>query len=218
MYSNGATAGSRAIYATGMLKVKGCGDAYWETGTEGVFWAILDQEKPEYDGLYILKPGDRLTIFDRSDTSKVLWSGVVDLEYESKQQHAIHNPSYVGQAVFNHWVHGLQRGLDAETWADYFFAGNPMKMERACGWESFRPDPELNVYHRGSLEAMDVADRQEVAMLSVKYARFAARGKARFFYKQTTEALMYLTLQDLRNLRDACDALLIANSDKPPNA
>lgn len=55
-----------------MLKIQGRGEAYWETGTEGVLWAVIDDQKPDYDGLYVLKDGDHLTIFDRDDLAKVL--------------------------------------------------------------------------------------------------------------------------------------------------
>ena len=197
-----------------MLNVEGRGEAYWETGTEGVLWAVVVDEKPGYDGLYILKDGDRLTVFDRDNQAKVLWSGVVDLEYESNKQHATYNPNYVAQAVFNHWVHGLQRDLDAETWAQYFFSGNPMTFERACGWEAFRKEPEANIFQRGWLESLNVSDPNMIAMLSVKNARFTAEGTIRFMYKQTIDSTIHLTTQDIRNLRDACDALLRANPER----
>jgi hypothetical protein len=57
-----------------MLVIKGNGCPFAETGTEGVFWAIVDPDpsKGGYDNLYILKDGDILIVFDRETSSKVL--------------------------------------------------------------------------------------------------------------------------------------------------
>jgi hypothetical protein len=108
-------------------KIRGLGEAFWETGTEGVFWAVQDEAHPAgYDGLHILENGDYLTIFDRVDRSKILWRGEIILEFESHRE--TNEYGYCGQAIFGRWVHGLQRTRDVEEWATYFFCGYPMEL------------------------------------------------------------------------------------------
>jgi len=189
-----------------MLIINGVGEAYWETGTEGVLWAIEDPDpkKVAYDQLYILQNGDDLTIFDRDDQNIVRWHGTVDLEYQSHQEHAPANPDYVGQAIYNHWVHGLQRDLDAETWARYFFERHPMRLQRRAGWEAFHY--EGLSFWKGTLDKFN--KRPDVALLRVNHALAHAHGKPRYMYHLERGAVMKLTAEDLRGLRDACDAIL----------
>jgi hypothetical protein len=97
--------------------------AYWETGTEGVFWAVLGDEPvpASRENLHILTDGDELTVFD--EDGSVLWRGVIHLEYESNW---IEYPGHPGagwgqQAVSGYWVHGVQRGVPPETWGDWYW-------------------------------------------------------------------------------------------------
>jgi hypothetical protein len=108
-------------------KIRGLGQAFWETGTEGVFWSVQDAKHPTgYDGLFILENGDHLTIFDKDDMAKTLWRGEITLEYESHRE--TNEYGYCGQAISGCWVHGLQRTRDVEQWATYFFCGYPMEL------------------------------------------------------------------------------------------
>lgn len=105
--------------------ITGLLEPYFETGTEGVLWAIIDDKKKGYDSLNILKKGDMLAVFADAKRETVLWQGVVDLEYErNKHPHPL-NPNYVQQAVGGYWVHGLQKTLEPEVWADMFFKQRP---------------------------------------------------------------------------------------------
>lgn len=40
-------------------------EPFFETGTEGVLWAVHEYNKPGYEGLNILKNGDRLTVYSK---------------------------------------------------------------------------------------------------------------------------------------------------------
>lgn len=202
-----------------MLKISGHGEAFCETGTEGVLWSVYDTDpqKTGYDRLYVLTAGDRVTIYRKDDPRAVIWSGTVDYDFESNQQQSTYNPSYVGQAVFNHWVHGLQRGLDPEEWAGFFFEGFPMDFQRDCAWESFHRGESRNVFQKGELSELEAysENRDDVAILSIKNELDPAEGKARYVYKQTQVTTVYLNCHDLVALRDTCDCFLVKYRDVP---
>lgn len=101
-----------------------------ETGTEGGYWAFQDSKyisppRPDstheswsYKGSHILKNGDRLTIYDKIEPLKIVWSGIIALrEYTPFQEH-----------ISNCWIHADQEGVKREHWAFYFFKNFPAKL------------------------------------------------------------------------------------------
>lgn len=94
-------------------------DAFFETGTEGVLWSVLEVPSKGYESLHVLQDGDELTVY-RSDGS-IRWSGIVELEYETGYRSYPKNPEHGQQCVFGYWVHGNQRGMDLKVWAAMFF-------------------------------------------------------------------------------------------------
>ena len=98
-----------------------------ETGTEGGYWAFQDSayiKSPEewsYDGLHVLKNGDRLTIFSPDDSGRVVWSGVIAL-----QLFPLFSESASGL-----WIHANQQGADRAKWAEYFFKQYPAELNPA---------------------------------------------------------------------------------------
>lgn len=99
--------------------ITGTLEAFWETGTEGIWWSVDEQlpdpENPNYrsrDGLHILKNGDHLVI--RDDKKTVIWEGTIDFDYKTCVV------KYGWQAVRGMYVHGVQKGVDPETWFDWF--------------------------------------------------------------------------------------------------
>jgi hypothetical protein len=101
-----------------MHKVRGRLDAFFETGTEGVIWSVIDPRLPAYDALWTLRDGDHLTIIGRQN--ETLWEGTIQLEYERNWEPYPHNPQYGQQAVGGFWVHGLQVDLAPDDWAIMF--------------------------------------------------------------------------------------------------
>lgn len=71
-----------------------------------------------YEGMHILKDGDRLTIYSPEDSKIKVWSGVISLQYY---------PVFRENA-FGLWIHADQRGIDRETWAKWFFEEYPAKL------------------------------------------------------------------------------------------
>lgn len=109
--------------------IKGKLDAYFETGTEGVIWSLLEQGKEGYHGLNCLEDGDYLTILDHDNN--VIWEGNIDFEYERNYIPFPSNPSYGQQCVRGLWVHGIQKDVDPETWADWFLEGRSALLIKA---------------------------------------------------------------------------------------
>lgn len=101
-----------------MHKVYGRLDAFFETGTEGVIWSVIDPGLPAYDGLWSLRDGDQLSVLGRR--RETVWKGTVQLEYERNWEPYEHNPGHGQQAVGGIWVHGLQVDLAPDDWAIMF--------------------------------------------------------------------------------------------------
>lgn len=94
---------------------------WFETGTEGVYWSFVtdwDAKVRSYDNLYVLEEGDILTIIN--EDGSVAWHGTILWDWQRRRMRSPFNPDRIQQEVGGLWVHGLQRGVNAETWADYF--------------------------------------------------------------------------------------------------
>jgi hypothetical protein len=98
-------------------------DAFFETGTEGVLWSIFDNDLQGYEALNILKDGDYLFVEDGK--GEIEWEGIVSLDWDIRYRPYPTNPEYGQQEVLGYWVHGLQRGIDPERWAKWFFESRP---------------------------------------------------------------------------------------------
>lgn len=53
-------------------------EPFCETGTEGVIWSISEYGKSGYDGLNVLKDGDKLTVYKNVRNGDVEWQGRAD--------------------------------------------------------------------------------------------------------------------------------------------
>lgn len=117
---------------------------YSETGTEGGYWAVqrydgmhdrsalVDgrcpwgdgdgcpvvrgwwHEHASYEGLHVLRDGDRLTVFE-ADGETVRWSGEISLI-----RHSLFTEDARGL-----WIHADQAGVSRDEWAAMFFAELP---------------------------------------------------------------------------------------------
>jgi hypothetical protein len=79
-----------------MMAIKGTLFLYSETGTEGGYWAIQDEnfikppsddwphEQWSYDGLFCLEDGDRLKIFNPDGT--IRWEGEIELKHRKGEK------------------------------------------------------------------------------------------------------------------------------------
>jgi len=111
-------------------KLLGVCHLFFETGTEGSFWAFQDkkhirivdrQESWSYQGLHILSDGDELTIYNKKDPKKVVWSGIIQLKSY---------PVFT-ESAYNLWIHSDQIGIPRNTWAKWFMDEYPAKLIKA---------------------------------------------------------------------------------------
>jgi hypothetical protein len=113
-----------------METIKGTLHLYSETGTEGGYWAIQDEnfifppteewphEHWSYDGLHSLKDDDCLKIFNPDGT--IYWEGAISLKRYPvfTESVPIHDES--ANVDLGLWIHADQNGLDRQFWARPF--------------------------------------------------------------------------------------------------
>ncbi len=71
---------------------------------------LVSPEDWSYEGLHVLRDGDVLTVYDKADRTKIVWSGTIRLrEHPLFTEHA-----------FGMWIHADQEGVGREQWAEWF--------------------------------------------------------------------------------------------------
>jgi hypothetical protein len=101
--------------------VEGELEDFFETGTEGVVWALSDDIHFGHDSLHFLEAGDHLVITDR--TGRSVWTGVIDPDAEVGWRRYPKNPKYGQPVALGRWIHWTQRGFAPDEWAKYFIVG-----------------------------------------------------------------------------------------------
>lgn len=101
-------------------RVVGLLDPFFETGTEGIIWSVVDNDLDGIGALVPLLDGDYLFVEDLEGS--IIWEGEVQFEYTTNYRQRGYN-GCGQQAVLGYWVHGLQEGVEPETWATWFFEG-----------------------------------------------------------------------------------------------
>lgn len=97
------------LLSTGKISEKPLCDKHEEE--IGEYW--------DYEGLHILKDGDRLTIYN-PDNKIEIWAGIINLkQYDS-----------FTEGASGMWIHADQIGVERNTWAEYFFRQLPAKLTR----------------------------------------------------------------------------------------
>jgi hypothetical protein len=91
---------------------------FFETGTEGTIWSVLNDDERGYDALHPIDAGDYLTIQDQR--GRKLWSGKIRCDRKSGWQRFPENPKYGQPLALGRWIHWTQRGFKPDDWASYF--------------------------------------------------------------------------------------------------
>lgn len=105
------------------IRIIGVLEAFHETGSEGIRWAVIDNGAMGYASLHILEDGDYLFIEDGN--KGIEWEGTVHLDYEmARRPHSFH-PTGTWQRVNNCTVHGVQSGIEPIKWFDWFASERP---------------------------------------------------------------------------------------------
>lgn len=91
---------------------------WFETGMEGMRWALQEDGREGYEGLHLIEEGDALTI--RDQTGCTLWSGVIWCDHATGRISRPTNPAFMQQAALGCWVHWTQQGFQPDEWAAFF--------------------------------------------------------------------------------------------------
>lgn len=91
---------------------------FFETGTEGVIWALEDERHNGYEALQTICEGDHLTILDW--VGEIVWRGFIRCDKKIGFRPYPMNPECGQQCALGHWVHWIQRGFKPDAWARFF--------------------------------------------------------------------------------------------------
>lgn len=101
-------------------------DYWFETGTEGVEWILYEDGKNGYDGIVLPEDGDYLEIYN--EDGSILWSGVVEQDFEVGYQPYPDNPELGQPCALGMWIHWTQKGFEPDVWARFFMPKNGNKL------------------------------------------------------------------------------------------
>ena len=106
-------------------------EAYFETGTEGVMWSLVEDGKTGYDALVIIEPGDRLTVYGE-DGRTPLFDGIVRPDHEIGYRPHFEGAGHGQPCALGLWIHWTQKGWQPDDWAR-LFARSLLKPEDGGG-------------------------------------------------------------------------------------
>ena len=102
-----------------MVEYRGVLTGYFETGLEGVVWAMKRDGLKGYDGLVVLEASDYLEIYSKGD--EAVFSGIIKPDKTvGRMMHFFSDrtqPSALGL-----WIHWTQEGFEPDEWAMYFMS------------------------------------------------------------------------------------------------
>lgn len=114
------------------MQVEGKLFGWFETGLEGVVWALEQEGVAGYDGLFILEEGDHLTI--SAPSGKVLFDGYIVMDPEIGKKQRPFSPIAQPQAG-GLWIHWTQKGFLPDEWAELFISeANHGLLTKKQGW------------------------------------------------------------------------------------
>jgi hypothetical protein len=93
-----------------------------ETGTEGIYWTIIDNKDDGYEAINTIDSGDYLFVEDNA--GMIEWEGYVNMRHDINVEPC---PYITGnwQRVCECTVHGLDANVDPETWFQWFVEERP---------------------------------------------------------------------------------------------
>lgn len=86
--------------------IEGTLNVLYENGASKVLWTLCDNDK-DMNGLYIIRTGDFLKIYDEDD--KLVWHKCVELD------------TNINAEIFGYIIDATPSNIDIKTWANYFF-------------------------------------------------------------------------------------------------
>lgn len=100
---------------------------FFETGTEGLIWCVLDEKKSGREALEFLCEGDHLTVFDRR--GRKIWTGTIRCDKRTGWRRYPVPPGASAewramklgqQCALGCWIHWCQVGMKPDAWGRLF--------------------------------------------------------------------------------------------------
>ena len=79
---------------------------WFETGLEGIVWALQVDGTKSYDGLRVIEEGDHLTIIGKK--GRVLWQGIIRCDRKTGRIPRLTNTTFKQQTALGYWIHWVQ--------------------------------------------------------------------------------------------------------------
>jgi len=109
-------------------EVKGRLENYVEPSTGTVVWAFRKELRKGY-GYGVARPlknGDHIRVFNDAARKNEIWYGDIDLDFNCNKAPVPTSTHITAQRVKGvGTVHGVQKGVDPETWGNMFVTGKP---------------------------------------------------------------------------------------------
>ena len=106
--------------------LKGRLEAFSEQGSEGTHWSFYEDGKTGFDGLRPLEKGDVLRVFNDAARQQEILKVIIDFDFESRKKPLPLAPHITVQRIDSiGTVHGVQKRVDADTWAQMFLDEKP---------------------------------------------------------------------------------------------
>ena len=121
--------------------IHGVLEDFFETGSEGVHWAVCDDDDESYSGLHFIEEGDHLTIFGPAES--VLWEGVIVCDRKSGFEKYPRNPKYGQPQALGHWIHWTQKGFKPDDWARFFIRPDSRRLKAILKKRPFDAEERL---------------------------------------------------------------------------
>ena len=96
----------------------GAAFAFFETGTEGLLWAVQNPSRPGYDGLVLIEPGDIVTI--KNAQGEVLFEGTINPDRATGAIPRYEGDQFKQPTALGYWIHWTQQGWTPDAWAELF--------------------------------------------------------------------------------------------------
>ena len=114
------------------MQVEGKLFGWFETGLEGMVWALQRDGTDGYDGLFIIEKGDHLVI--SSPSGQVLFDDYIVMDTDIGKELRPFSQLVQPQAK-DLWIHWTQKGFVPDNWADLFINEvNRGLLTKKLGW------------------------------------------------------------------------------------
>lgn len=101
---------------------------FFETGCEGVMWALLKdgKDKEGHKSLEFIEAGDYLTIYDTDGS--IIFKGKIIPDRKIGWQEYPKNPGHGKPSALGYWIHWTQKGWQPDDWASLFIRGKKLPL------------------------------------------------------------------------------------------